>query len=83
MTVQIELSAAAYNAGPKRWEDHLATGRPLPAETRVYLGRLTPIIGGGGPVGGAVLLASLSSPGHKRRSFPRNQRGRRRSVNPH
>ena len=28
---------AAYNAGPARWEDHLATGRPLPAETRAYL----------------------------------------------
>ena len=36
---------AAYNAGPARWEDHLATGRPLPAETRAYLTRLTPIVG--------------------------------------
>ena len=26
---------AAYNAGPARYEDHLATGQPLPAETRV------------------------------------------------
>lgn len=25
---------AAYNAGPARYENHLATGRPLPAETR-------------------------------------------------
>jgi soluble lytic murein transglycosylase-like protein len=25
---------AAYNAGPARYEDHLATGQPLPAETR-------------------------------------------------
>ena len=28
---------AAYNAGPGRYADHLATGRPLPAETRAYL----------------------------------------------
>lgn len=37
---------AAYNAGPARYEDHLATGRPLPAETRAYLTWLAPIIGG-------------------------------------
>ncbi|HXW71007.1 MAG TPA: lytic transglycosylase domain-containing protein [Methylocella sp.] len=49
---------AAYNAGPSRWEDHLATGRPLPAETRAYLARLTPIIGGGDAVDRAILLAS-------------------------
>ena len=28
---------AAYNAGPARYEDHLATGRPLPAETQNYV----------------------------------------------
>jgi hypothetical protein len=28
---------AAYNAGPTRYEDHLATGRPLPAETCAYV----------------------------------------------
>ena len=38
---------AAYNAGPARYEDHLATGRPLPAETRAYVALLTPLIGGG------------------------------------
>jgi len=37
---------AAYNAGPRRWEDHLANGRPLPAETRAYLTRLAPMVGG-------------------------------------
>ena len=36
---------AAYNAGPARWEDHLATGRLLPMETRTYLRRLAPVIG--------------------------------------
>ncbi len=47
---------AAYNAGPGRYEEHLA-GRPLPAETRAYVATLAPLIGGGeitGPVNVAV-----------------------------
>lgn len=36
---------AAYNAGPGRYEDSLA-GRALPVETRAYLARLSPAIGG-------------------------------------
>jgi hypothetical protein len=28
---------AAYNAGPARYDDYLATGRALPAETRAYV----------------------------------------------
>lgn len=28
---------AAYNAGPQRYARHLATGRPLPGETRAYV----------------------------------------------
>lgn len=32
---------AAYNAGPARYERHLRTGRPLPAETRAYLAALS------------------------------------------
>jgi hypothetical protein len=35
---------AAYNAGPARYEEHLA-GRPLPAETQAYLQKLVLIIG--------------------------------------
>jgi hypothetical protein len=35
---------AAYNAGPARWENHLATGRPLPMETQAYLARLAPVV---------------------------------------
>jgi len=35
---------AAYNAGPGRWEDHLATVRPLPPETLRYVARLTPML---------------------------------------
>lgn len=37
---------AAYNAGPGRWEDHLVRGRPLPAETVVYMARLGSTVGG-------------------------------------
>lgn len=36
---------AAYNAGPKRYEDHLTTGRPLPAETVVYTAAVGTLIG--------------------------------------
>jgi hypothetical protein len=35
---------AAYNAGPGRYERHLATGRPLPAETQTYVATLAPMI---------------------------------------
>ncbi len=38
---------AAYNAGPARYEAFLATGRPLPDETRAYLGALAPLTAGG------------------------------------
>jgi hypothetical protein len=38
---------AAYNAGPGRYEEYRATGRPLPAETRAYVAALAPIVGGG------------------------------------
>ncbi|WP_235829982.1 lytic transglycosylase domain-containing protein [Algihabitans albus] len=39
---------AAYNAGPGRYAEHLATGRPLPRETRAYLATLAPLIDGSG-----------------------------------
>lgn len=50
---------AAYNAGPARWEDHLASGRPLPAETHAYLARLAPIVGNGA-TDSVMLLASIA-----------------------
>ncbi|GLQ12530.1 lytic transglycosylase [Devosia yakushimensis] len=37
---------AAYNAGPARFDEYLATGRPLPTETRDYVAALAPILGG-------------------------------------
>lgn len=52
---------AAYNAGPGRWEDHLATGRPLPAETRAYLTRLAPIVGGSSADDTVILAAVVKS----------------------
>lgn len=35
---------AAYNAGPRRYEEHLQSGRPLPAETERYVAMLAPVI---------------------------------------
>jgi soluble lytic murein transglycosylase-like protein len=35
---------AGYNAGPGRYERHLATGRPLPDETQAYVATLAPMI---------------------------------------
>ncbi len=37
---------AAYNAGPGRYLDYLARGRPLPVETRRYVADIMPSIGG-------------------------------------
>jgi len=37
---------AAYNAGPGRYDEHLATGRALPPETRAYVAALAPVLGG-------------------------------------
>ena len=38
---------AAYNAGPRRYEEHLRSGRPLPVETQQYVATLAPNVGGG------------------------------------
>ena len=35
---------AAYNAGPRRYENHLATDRSLPGETQDYVATLAPMI---------------------------------------
>ncbi|ALV28549.1 lytic transglycosylase domain-containing protein [Pannonibacter phragmitetus] len=42
----IAAMLAAYNAGPGRYGEYLATGRTLPAETRAYVAALVPILGG-------------------------------------
>ncbi|MER8855750.1 lytic transglycosylase domain-containing protein [Mesorhizobium australicum] len=41
---------AAYNAGPGQYEEHLATGRPLPRQTIDYVRKLAPLINGAVPV---------------------------------
>ncbi|GBR36922.1 murein transglycosylase [Neoasaia chiangmaiensis NBRC 101099] len=39
---------AAYNAGPARYDEHLATGRPLPAETVSYVASVARLLNGAG-----------------------------------
>lgn len=40
---------AAYNAGPARYAAHLRDGRPLPAETRLYVRRVRRLLAAGTP----------------------------------
>ena len=54
----IPAMLAAYNAGPDRYDEHLATGRPLPAETRAYVARLAPALGATVPSPGAPAVPS-------------------------
>lgn len=52
---------AAYNAGPGRYEKHLATGRPLPFETQRYVDILAPMIEDGRGKGRAIVIAGAQS----------------------
>lgn len=52
---------AAYNAGPSRYDEYLASGRPLPAETRAYVAAIAPLLDAGNPVGGARAMAPRPS----------------------
>ncbi|ADZ68728.1 lytic transglycosylase domain-containing protein [Polymorphum gilvum] len=47
---------AAYNAGPSRYDEHVAKGRPLPAETRAYVAAILPMIGGKADIRAADIL---------------------------
>jgi len=38
---------AAYHTGPARYEQHLATGQPLPPETTAYVAAVTQLLGDG------------------------------------
>lgn len=48
---------AAYNAGPGRYEEHLATGSILPAETQDFVVSLAPLISGERADGAVVAAA--------------------------
>jgi hypothetical protein len=52
---------AAYNAGPKLYEEYLTTGRELPLETQLYVATLAPMIGAP-PIGGTVAIARRETP---------------------
>ena len=49
---------AAYNAGPGRYDEYLASGRALPAETRAYVAALAPFVGGGEITGPLTVAAA-------------------------
>ncbi|OBQ62241.1 lytic transglycosylase domain-containing protein [Mesorhizobium loti] len=51
---------AAYNAGPGRYDEYLANGRPLPVETRAYVAQLAPLVGGEAPP--AVVTVAAADP---------------------
>ncbi len=50
---------AAYNAGPGRYEDYLASGRPLPLETQAYVAGLSPLLRGDGSAPGNLVTATI------------------------
>lgn len=52
---------AAYNAGPKRYEEYLTIARELPLETQLYVANLVPVIGAR-TIGGMVAMASRETP---------------------
>jgi hypothetical protein len=52
---------AAYNAGPRRYEEHLTSGRALPLETRTYVAKIVPLLGGDEAKNTAVAVAETQS----------------------
>jgi hypothetical protein len=52
---------AAYNAGPGRYEDHLASGRPLPLETQAYVAALAQLLRDDGSVPSNAVTAIIRS----------------------
>jgi soluble lytic murein transglycosylase-like protein len=59
---------AAYNAGPRRYENCLATGRLLPDETQAYVATLAPTIGSE-QIGRKIVAASKSLASARSRLF--------------
>lgn len=60
---------AAYNAGPERWEAHVARSQELPGETRNYVARLLPLIMGG-VAASTSAVASVSASWTEAALFP-------------
>jgi soluble lytic murein transglycosylase-like protein len=56
----IAAMLTAYNAGPDRYDEYLAFGRKLPAETRAYVATLAPVLGGDMPPGTTIAVGSAS-----------------------
>jgi Transglycosylase SLT domain len=52
---------SAYNAGPERYDEHLASGRPLPAETQAYVAVLAPMLPDDGSPSGNLATAMIRS----------------------
>ncbi len=52
---------AAYNAGPGRYEDHLATGQNLPDETQAYVTALLPLLGHSSAANTTVVVSAKPS----------------------
>jgi len=52
---------AAYNAGPGRYQDYLASGRPLPVETQAYVAALASLLRDDGPASGTFVAAIIRS----------------------
>jgi hypothetical protein len=52
---------AAYNAGPNRYEEHVATGRPLPQETVSYMAIVASLIDSGVGIAPSVASSWASS----------------------
>jgi hypothetical protein len=52
---------AAYNAGPDGYKEHVATGRPLPAETVSYMAVVASLIDGGVGIAASVASSWASS----------------------
>lgn len=58
----IPAMLAAYNAGPGRYDDHLQTGRALPAETRAYVALIAPQLGATSPSAAPPVAPSVAPP---------------------
>jgi hypothetical protein len=60
---------AAYNAGPRRYEDYLSKKRPLPSETRDYVALLIHFVGGGERSKPVIVAATFRQNWHQSSVF--------------